>query len=304
MDRNTIVGVFHNRDDAERAIDDLHRVGIHDDMIGFAWRGGDRLEGSTDITDHGTGAGAGAATGAVTGGVIGGLLGAAAALAVPGVGPVLAGGILASALGGAAIGAAAGGLLGALVGMGIPEEEARYYDTEFQSGRIILTVKADGRGHEIMDILRRHGAYDVNTRGSMGVGTTPSSTMGTTPTSMPVGTTSPSMGTGMHTTTTGMGMTHNWSDVSTTYRDRWHTRSGMRGGRWEDVEPGYRYGYEMATDPRFEGREWMDVEPELRSGYGTWSQRYGYHHDDSMWDRIRDEVRETWDEVRGRRRAA
>ena len=58
-----------------------------------------------------------------------GVLAGIGALAIPGVGPIIAGGALASTLAGAGIGAAAGGLLGALVGLGIPEEEARYYET-------------------------------------------------------------------------------------------------------------------------------------------------------------------------------
>jgi uncharacterized protein (TIGR02271 family) len=84
---------------------------------------------------------------------------------IPGFGPAIAGGILAATLGGAAIGAAAGGLLGALTGMGVPEEEARYYESEFQAGRIILTVQADGRRDEAINILRRYGAYDAASRG-------------------------------------------------------------------------------------------------------------------------------------------
>ena len=111
-----------------------------------------------------TEAGAGAAAGAVSGGIIGGVIGAAAALLIPGFGPAIAGGILLATLGGVAIGAAAGGLLGTLIGMGVPEEEARYYEGEFGSGRTIVTVRADGRQQEAMEILHRNGGYDANTR--------------------------------------------------------------------------------------------------------------------------------------------
>ena len=54
--------------------------------------------------------------------------------------------------------------VGALVGLGIPEEEAKYYETEVKGGRVLVTVKADGRYDEAYAILRRFGAYDVNTR--------------------------------------------------------------------------------------------------------------------------------------------
>jgi hypothetical protein len=48
--------------------------------------------------------------------------------------------------------------------MGIPEEDARYYETEFRSGRTLVTVQATGRANEALAILRRHGAYDATTR--------------------------------------------------------------------------------------------------------------------------------------------
>jgi uncharacterized protein (TIGR02271 family) len=105
--------------------------------------------------------------------VLGGLLGAGAALLIPGIGPVVAGGILAATFGGAAIGAVAGGLIGALTAMDIPEDEARYYESEFKSGRTLVTVKADNRAAEATSILRRHGAYDAHTEGdTMGTGRT------------------------------------------------------------------------------------------------------------------------------------
>jgi hypothetical protein len=106
----------------------------------------------------------GAATGAVSGGVVGGLLGAAAALLLPGLGPALAGGILAVTLGSVALGAVAGSFVGALTGFGIPEEDALYYQNELELGRIIVTVKAAERYQEAFDILRHNGAYDANTR--------------------------------------------------------------------------------------------------------------------------------------------
>jgi hypothetical protein len=78
-----------------------------------------------------------------------------------------------------------------------------------------------------------------------------------------------------------------WTDVAMEYREHWMGRHGGSGGRFEDYEPGYRYGYEMAHDPRYEGREWSSVEPELRQNYGTWSRAHGYRYDDNEWDRIK-----------------
>lgn len=164
--RATVVGVFDNRTDAERAVDELHRAGFTDSQIGFAARDGETLEGGRPIEGSDTGeAGEGAAKGVVGGGIVGGVLGALATGLIPGVGPVIAGGLLAGIIGGAVIGGAAGGIFGALVGsMGVPEDEARYYDEEFKSGRTLVTVTADGRYDEAYRILQNAGAYDFQTR--------------------------------------------------------------------------------------------------------------------------------------------
>src|SRR5437588_5323931 len=117
--------------------------------------------------ETGTEAETGAATGAVAGGILGGLGGwlvGIGALAIPGVGPFIAADAFATALGGAAIGAGVGAIAGALVGMGVPKEEAEYYEGEVKSGRTLVTVRADGRYDEAQRILRQHGAYDIESR--------------------------------------------------------------------------------------------------------------------------------------------
>jgi uncharacterized protein (TIGR02271 family) len=117
-----------------------------------------------DGEQRATKAGEGGVKGALTGGALGTIIGAGAAALIPGVGPVLAGGILAGALTGGAAGLALGGLAGSLVGMGVPDEDARYYEDEFKQGRVLLTVKADGRADEAREILERAGAYDATRR--------------------------------------------------------------------------------------------------------------------------------------------
>jgi hypothetical protein len=154
----TAVGVFKDRGQAESAVQDLRGAGFSQDQIGVAVRHEEELPMNVPTTPE-TKAPEGTLAGALTGGALGGLLGAVAAGLIPGVGPFLGAGILAAAAGGAAAGAAAGGLLGALIGLGIPEEEARYYHTEVESGRTLVTVKAGDRYEQAVDILRRHGAY-------------------------------------------------------------------------------------------------------------------------------------------------
>lgn len=97
-------------------------------------------------------------TGGITGGVIGGLLGAASALLIPGIGPAIAGGIVIAAVGGAAIGGVSGSFLDTFVGLGIPREQAHHYKQELQAGRTIVTVKAEERAQDALDILQRNGA--------------------------------------------------------------------------------------------------------------------------------------------------
>jgi hypothetical protein len=159
-DRSTVVAVFEMRSEADAAIHELQEAGFRDDQIGFMVRNNDKAAPVIEEAD----AGAGPAAGAVSGGIIGGVVGAAAALLVPGVGPAIAGGILIATLGGIVFGAAAGGILGALMDQGVPEEEARYYEGEFSSGRTIVMVQAAGRQQEATTILHHNGGYDAGTR--------------------------------------------------------------------------------------------------------------------------------------------
>jgi hypothetical protein len=128
----TVVGLFENYTDADRAVSELNSRGFTRNEISVAARDNairDRMVGTAgEERAVAESAGAGAVGGAVVGG-LGGLLVGLGALAIPGVGPVIAAGTLATALGstaaGAGIGAAAGGLIGALVGLGIPDSMPR-----------------------------------------------------------------------------------------------------------------------------------------------------------------------------------
>lgn len=161
-----VVALFPEREAAENAIRALQEAGFPRESIGVAAR--DRTPDGRLATEGDSKAAAGAATGALSGGVLGGVLGllvGVGALAIPGIGPVIAGGALASALGiaggtavaGAGIGAATGGLLGALVGMGIPDAEARHFERGVREGGTLVTLDAAGREAEARTILRRFG---------------------------------------------------------------------------------------------------------------------------------------------------
>jgi hypothetical protein len=105
-------------------------------------RGGLRDMAHQDSTKAPEGAVTGAGTGAVLGGALGWLVGIGA-LAIPGVGPLIAAGPILAALSGAALGGAAGGMTGALVGLGIPEYEAQAYEGKLRQGNILLATHVE-----------------------------------------------------------------------------------------------------------------------------------------------------------------
>jgi hypothetical protein len=149
------IGLFHDPKDAQRAVRALKAAGFRDDEIGVL---SPHTHEKGDAATHAVeGAMLGAAAGAGTGALW--ALGISAGL-VSGIGPVIAGGLLTSVLASAAGTAAVGGIVGALVGLGIPEDEATFYEREFQAGRTLVSVQAVGRAAEAWNILERCAAYN------------------------------------------------------------------------------------------------------------------------------------------------
>ena len=154
----TVVGMFTNRPDAEAAIRELKAAGFGDDRIGVALQDREEQRDLRDLMETtGREAAGRAATGAVSGGLVGGLIGLFGSLLIPGIGPIVVGGVLASTLTGAGIGAATGGIIGALVALGVPETDARHFDEGLRSGRTLVTVDAGARTAEALMMLDRHG---------------------------------------------------------------------------------------------------------------------------------------------------
>jgi len=111
----------------------------------------------------------GAASGGLTGGIIGAIIGGltlVGSVLLPGVGLLVAGPLVGAITGGA-IGTAAGGLVGALVGVGIPENEAKYYQDSIQNRGNVLVVAhvAKNLKKEVVDIFKRCGAQSVKVGG-------------------------------------------------------------------------------------------------------------------------------------------
>src|SRR5580704_2986738 len=167
--KNTAVfGIYRSDAQAEQAVDRLRSAGFSNDDISVL------LEDSRSTREFAheknTKAPEGTTTGATTGGVIGGTLGLLAgigALAIPGVGPLIAAGPIMAALAGIGVGGTVGGLVGALVGMGIPEYEAKRYEGRVKDGGVLLSAHCD-TSEEISrakKILEQSGAQDIAASG-------------------------------------------------------------------------------------------------------------------------------------------
>ena len=162
------------RDEAQacRIVDSLKHNGFSDNDVSVLLS--DR-QGTRDFAhEKSTKAPEGTATGVTTGGILGGAIGWLAgigALAIPGIGPLIAAGPILAALSGAAIGAAAGGLTGALIGLGIPEYEAKRYEGKVRSGNILISVHAED-GEEVRrarEIFEQNNAEDIASAGEEAV---------------------------------------------------------------------------------------------------------------------------------------
>src|SRR6478752_7132640 len=127
-------------------------------------RAGLRDLGTENSTKVPEGAAAGASTGAILGGALGWLAGVGA-LAIPGVGPLIAAGPILAALSGAAVGGTVGGLNGALVGLGIPEYEAKLYEAKLRGGNILMAVHVDDSEEAalVRQIMTEEKAEDIST---------------------------------------------------------------------------------------------------------------------------------------------
>jgi len=155
-----IAGVFTDLATAQKAIQGLREVGMPADEISTIVREPTRAP-ETTVIETPSATASGLTTGGVVGGV-GGLLVGLTALAVPGVGPILAAGPLLAMLSGAAIGAATGCLLGALVDLGVPEEYAATYVTAIEQGSIVVVARPGVLSRaEIQDIFLRAGATNL-----------------------------------------------------------------------------------------------------------------------------------------------
>src|SRR5512133_1726216 len=161
-------GIYSDRVQVERGIDSLLAARFRNEDISVLFPDN---EGTKDFAHQkNTKAPEGTTAGVGAGGAIGGTLGllvGIGALAIPGLGPLIAAGPIVAALAGMGAGGAVGGLVGAMVGMGIPEYEAKRYDGRVRRGGLLVSVHCDNSDwvSRAKDILRTTGAQDIASAG-------------------------------------------------------------------------------------------------------------------------------------------
>lgn len=166
--KTAVYGIYQSVSQAERAVDDLRLAGFSNDDISVLLP--DMQSSKNFAHEKNTKAPEGTTAGVTAGGAIGGTLGLLAgigALAIPGVGPLIAAGPIMGALAGLGVGGAVGGLVGALVGMGIPEYEAKRFEGRLKDGGILLSVHCDTSEQitKAKEMLKHTGAQDISSSG-------------------------------------------------------------------------------------------------------------------------------------------
>ena len=160
----TLTKVYERHELARRVVNELETAGIPASSISLLANKGisDQYEDVNDASEAGTGAGVGATVGGAAG-----LLAGLGLLAIPGLGPVVAVGWLASTAVGAVAGGVTGGLVGALIDADVPEDHAHVYSEAVRRGGTLLSVRVEDSDVQIARaILDRHTAIDPVRRGA------------------------------------------------------------------------------------------------------------------------------------------
>lgn len=154
-----VMGLFDSYDHANKAFLELLDEGFDKDEVTFAARE-DVFSKIMDTSD-GDDLKEGVAAGATVGGLVG-LAAGVGAITIPGVGPLITAGSLASILGSTVAGAAGGGLVGALVDMGMDRSTAETYIEGIEKGGVVIAVTVDDDNEgDVKDIFNKHGAREV-----------------------------------------------------------------------------------------------------------------------------------------------
>jgi hypothetical protein len=153
-----VTAVFRSQTDTENAFDALRGLGYAESDIDVLMSETTRKDWYSQVSDgskHSAGnkavegVGVGGTVGTAIGATLGAVVAIGTSIAVPGLGLIVAGPIVAALAGGGA-GAVTGGLVGGLIGLGISEENAQAYQEVLRQGGVVMGVEP-------------HASEDVNT---------------------------------------------------------------------------------------------------------------------------------------------
>ena len=281
--KKAVFGIAKTEPQAIRIANDLRAAGFSSNDISVLLPA---KEGTRDFAhEQHTKAPEGAVSGVVAGGIIGGAFGwlvGIGSLAIPGLGPFIAAGPILAALSGVAAGGTFGGIAGALVGMGIPEYEAKRYEGKIRGGNILISVHAESSDEvsRAKKIFKDAGAEDISYTGEESVSDKAPEEVSYESSARPF---------------TQPYDVEPYISYEPVFRQDFMSTYGQTGKPYAYYERAYRYGYILATDPRYRDREWDMIEPEAQRG---WSEN-GH----GTWVEFKGVVRRAWDIVRGQRSA-
>jgi hypothetical protein len=297
----TVIGVFNAYTEAESAVRELIHAGLPRDKVSII---------ATDRTSDGRSAMAvaekeavstGAGTGAAVGGAAGLMFGIVA-LALPGIGPIVAAGPIAAALTGAGLGAAAGGLIGSLAKMGVPADHAEQYEAAVRRGGTLVAVHvADADTGRVESILSRQGSMEIEAQPERHDSESTRRTSDPHTQAQSFGDEGRKGGVPATASNLATGRTHvrlydpeqsSAPDLSNpqirdAYEAEWRTHCS-----WEEFSEAWRLGASLAANGRYSSSDWTDVEADARR---LWESHPNH------WEKAKDIVRRAWDQVRGRR---
>lgn len=169
----TVTRLFDHYSDAKTAVRDIEALGVPHSDVSIMGNDPDHVGGDADRgegVNHAGDVSRGVSTGALLGGA-GGLLAGLGLLVIPGLGPLVAAGWLATTLAGAGAGAAGGALTGTFVGAlteaGHSEEDAHVYAEGVRRGGTLVSARvADDRVAEVEAALDRSSGVSAATRGT------------------------------------------------------------------------------------------------------------------------------------------
>ncbi len=291
--KQTVVALFKNYRDAERAVDAATHSGFDRDSISIMATPNPSHETRPAAEERSVSPAAGAAVGGIAGAVLG-----LTALAIPGVGAVVAAGPLAAALSATGAAAGSGGLAGVLAGLGVSEDDAQYYAKGVYDGGAVVAIHTDDAGTERAEkTLREFGPASVKR---------PAAALHL-PAPGPSQVAQPPAGDSLafepasdepHKTESGPEyvapdnphFSSSFDEFAGVFPRSDSVFLGRRGDDYQSYKRAYDFGYRMATDGRFAHKDWVAAEPELRS---EWMRNNG------SWDPVRDAVQQGWEVARG-----